>query len=245
LSEKFEHRPVPKKEWAEMMRALSDISCEAYRGVVVKEPRFVPYFRSATPELELSGLNVGSRPAKRNPKGGVESLRAIPWIFAWTQTRLNLPAWLGVGEALTAKMKTDGKLLKEMYSKWPWFQTIIDLLEMILVKSEVKIAENYDTQLVTDDASKTLGRELRDRLLLTSEAVLAVSGHIELQENNMVLLRSLLVRNPYVDPLNIIQAELLRRLRATESTSEEEKQVLRDALLITINGVANGMRNSG
>ena len=245
LSEKFEHRPQPKQEWVAMMQALSEISCAAYRSVVVKEPRFVPYFRSATPELELSGLNVGSRPAKRNPKGGVESLRAIPWIFAWTQTRLNLPAWLGVGEALSQKFATDPKALTEMYSKWPWFQTVIDLLEMILVKSEKQIAANYDAQLVTDAASKTLGAELRTKLTLTSEAVLAVSGHRELQENNTVLLRSLLVRNPYVDPLNIIQAELLARLRKTDGVSEVDKEILRDALLITINGIANGMRNSG
>jgi phosphoenolpyruvate carboxylase len=246
LCEKFEHRPVPKKEWLDMMKTLSELSCEAYRNVVVKEPRFVPYFRSATPEMELAGLNVGSRPAKRNPKGGVESLRAIPWIFAWTQTRLNLPAWLGVGDALNAKFKTDDKTLKEMYAKWPWFQTIIDLLEMILVKSELHIAENYDKQLVADEASRTLGAELRSKLMLTAESVLAVSGHMELQENNTVLLRSLLVRNPYVDPLNIIQAELLRRLRLAEGTvSDADKEILRDALLVTINGVANGMRNSG
>lgn len=225
-----------------MMESLSQISCEAYRGVVAKEPRFVPYFRSATPELELAGLNVGSRPAKRNPKGGVESLRAIPWIFAWTQTRLNLPAWLGVGDALT---KTDPKVLREMYTKWPWFQTVIDLLEMILVKSERTIAENYDKQLVSDPVSRALGAELRDKLSITSEAVLAVSGHRELQENNSVLLRSLLVRNPYVDPLNLIQAELLSRLRATDSVSDADRELLRDALLITINGIANGMRNSG
>lgn len=228
-----------------MMQSLSDVSCEAYRSVVAREPRFVPYFRSATPELELAGLNVGSRPAKRNPKGGVESLRAIPWIFAWTQTRLNLPAWLGTGEALNAAFKNDDKTLKEMYTKWPWFQTIIDLLEMILVKSEKQIAENYDKQLVTDASSKALGIELRNKLVETADAVLAVSGHSELQENNTTLLRTLQVRNPYVDPLNIIQAELLLRLRSEESISDEKKQTLRDALLITINGIANGMRNSG
>ena len=110
----------------------------------------MPYFRAATPELELSALNIGSRPAKRNPKGGVESLRAIPWVFAWTQTRLNLPAWLGVGEALEEEMANNPVVLKEMYAEWPWFRTIIDLVEMILAKSENDIAANYDHQLVTD-----------------------------------------------------------------------------------------------
>lgn len=112
LAERFIPRPQPKQEWRDMMLTLSDISCAAYRKIVREEPRFVPYFRAATPELELSGLNVGSRPAKRNPKGGVESLRAIPWVFAWTQTRLNLPTWLGVGDALDSANKTNPALLK-------------------------------------------------------------------------------------------------------------------------------------
>jgi phosphoenolpyruvate carboxylase len=249
LSEKFQQTPVVKPEWEACMERLSEVSCDAYRGVVRGEERFVPYFRSATPEQELAGLNVGSRPAKRNPKGGVESLRAIPWVFAWTQTRLNLPTWLGVGEALAKENLANPVLVQDMYSNWPWFRTLIDLLEMILVKSDLKIAENYDVQLVTDPASLALGRELRGRLEETEKAVLAVSGHSNLQVGNAVLLRSLAVRNPYVDPLNVIQAELLRRLRRVEAgtliVSPEEKALMQDALLITINGVANGMRNSG
>jgi phosphoenolpyruvate carboxylase len=245
LAERFEPRPAPKKEWVAMMERLSDVSCKAYRQVVRGEERFVPYFRAATPELELSGLNVGSRPAKRNPKGGVESLRAIPWVFAWTQTRLNLPTWLGVGEALSEEHQKNPDILKDMYQNWPWFNTLIDLLEMILVKSEERIAANYDKQLVTDSKSQALGEELRAKLRQTAEAVLSVSGSPSLQAKNGVLLRSLAVRNPYVDVLNVLQAELLLRLRADTQLSEEERRVLQDALLITINGVANGMRNSG
>ena len=248
LTEKFLKRPEPKKEWCEVMERLSETSCNVYRQIVREEPRFVPYFRTATPELELSGLNVGSRPAKRNPTGGVESLRAIPWVFAWTQTRLNLPTWLGVGEALMKEYQTNPQILTEMYNKWPWFHTLIDLLEMILVKSEEKIAENYDKQLlnVTDLKSIELGHELREKLRLTSNAVLTVSGHEYLQSHNKVLLRSLAVRNPYVDSLNVIQAELLKRLRLEPQTvNETELKILQDALLITINGIANGMRNSG
>jgi phosphoenolpyruvate carboxylase len=245
LVDRFKQRPEPKKEWRDMMERLSTLSCKVYRGVVREEPRFVPYFRTATPELELSGLNVGSRPAKRNPKGGVESLRAIPWVFAWTQTRLNLPTWLGVGEAIKEVAKTDIKLLREMYDHWPWFQTLIDLLEMILVKSEVKIAENYDKQLVTEPESIALGKELRARFRTTVEAVLMVYQHKHLQATNTILLSSLVVRNPYIDPLNVIQAELLKRLRAGDSLSDEDQELLMNSLLITINGIANGMRNSG
>jgi phosphoenolpyruvate carboxylase len=244
LAEKHVPRPAPKKEWVELMERLSETSCAAYRKVVREEPRFVPYFRAATPELELAGLNVGSRPAKRNPKGGVESLRAIPWVFAWTQTRLNLPAWLGVGEGLEKELRENPVVLKEMYAQWPWFRTLIDLVEMILTKSEKDIAANYDAQLVRDPDSVALGKELREKLDRTSKALLAVSGHTVLQEHNQRMLKSMAVRNPYVDPLNIIQAELLRRLRANAG-AEEDLDLLHDALLITINGIANGMKNSG
>lgn len=254
LTEKFLPRPKPKKEWTDCMERLSRVSCDAYRHIVREEPRFVPYFRTATPELELAGLNIGSRPAKRNPKGGVESLRAIPWVFSWTQTRLNLPTWLGVSEAIGAELKSNPENIQEMYREWPWFHTLIDLLEMILVKSEEKIAANYDQQLVTDKDSLKLGSELRERLAAASSVLLGVSGHASLQIQNPVLLRSLAVRNPYVDSLNVIQAELLKRYRAasseaaTGSDSEktrEEAKVLQNALLVTINGIANGMRNSG
>jgi phosphoenolpyruvate carboxylase len=246
LAERFAVRPAPKKEWRDMMERLSTVSCAAYRKIVREEPRFVPYFRSATPELELSGLNVGSRPAKRNPKGGVESLRAIPWVFAWTQTRLNLPAWLGVGNALQKELETHPAILREMYEDWPWFRTIIDLVEMIVAKSEIDIAANYDLQLVHDKECLALGRELRSQLAMTAKTLLSISGHSVLQENNQTLLKSMAVRNPYVDPLNVIQAELLRRLRHEQKTGDDpDEAVLRDALLITINGIANGMRNSG
>lgn len=246
LAEQFIERPAVQPQWREMMERLSSTSCEAYRAVVTKEPRFVPYFRTATPESELAGLNVGSRPAKRNPKGGVESLRAIPWVFSWTQTRLNLPTWLGVGEALSEQHARHPEVLHDMVHNWPWFRTLVDLLEMILVKSETKIAENYDKQLVADTESLELGRELRERMKQTADAVLQVSGSPYLQANNPALLRSLLVRNPYVDPLNVVQAEVLRRLRdSTLMLSDAERAVLQDALLTTINGIANGMRNSG
>lgn len=150
-------------------------------------------------------------------------------------------------------MQTNPDVLKDMVHNWPWFATLIDLLEMILVKSDIHIAENYDTQLVHDTDSLTLGKELREKMKLTIDSVLLVSGNKQLQQKNHVLLRSLTVRNPYIDPLNVIQAELLKRLRALDDDNsglkseerERERQVMQDALLITINGIANGMRNSG
>eukprot|EP00539_Tryblionella_compressa_P014206 CAMPEP_0178826270 /NCGR_PEP_ID=MMETSP0746-20121128/6660_1 /TAXON_ID=913974 /ORGANISM="Nitzschia punctata, Strain CCMP561" /LENGTH=964 /DNA_ID=CAMNT_0020488079 /DNA_START=53 /DNA_END=2947 /DNA_ORIENTATION=+ len=243
LAEKLTEHVRPSEEWRGMMKTLSDVSCEAYRRVVRGDERFVPYFRSATPELEFANLNIGSRPAKRNPKGGVESLRAIPWNFSWTQTRLNLPTWLGVGEAFGSILSSkDGDVLREMYQKWPSFRTTVDMVEMVLAKSEPKIASHYDAMLVSDDMAKELGSEIRKLHLQTEDAVLDLSGHTKLSEHNHILQRLLQVRNPYVDVLNCLQAETLKRYRASD---DKEDKVLKDCLLTTITGVANGMGNTG
>lgn len=248
LRDQFLQRPVPTKEWRTAMAAMSDVSCEFYRSVVRGEPKFVPYFRSATPELELGDLNVGSRPAKRNPKGGVESLRAIPWIFAWAQTRLNLPVWLGIGKALEGAVgrgqgPVELEVLQAMYKDWPWFRTTIDLIEGLMAKSERAIAEHYDNRLVSDPELLKLGAHLRERFLVTEQCVLAITGHPTPVDQSE--LQSFRVRNHKLDVLNIIQVETLVRLRdASASLSAEEQKVLKDALLITINGIATGMRNS-
>jgi phosphoenolpyruvate carboxylase len=225
------------------MNKLSDLSCAAYRKIVREDTRFVPYFRSATPELELTILNIGSRPAKRKVGGGVESLRAIPWNFAWTQTRLNLPTWLGVGTALDVVLAdpTEGPLLREMYANWSSFRTMIDLVEMVLAKSESDIAKHYDRLLVSDASAQTLGEEVRATHLATEKSVLELTQHVKLGANNEVLMRALAVRNPYVDCLNVLQAETLRRIRRDETNNPE----LKDALLTTITGIANGMGNTG
>lgn len=243
LAEKLTDRKRPTPEWRAMMKKISDISCAAYRKVVREDERFVPYFRSATPELELSNLNIGSRPAKRNPTGGVESLRAIPWNFSWTQTRLNLPTWLGVGEAIGELLDgEDGDVLREMYKEWGSFATTVDLVEMVLAKSEPSIAAHYDEKLVDGESAKELGKEIRSLHLATEKNVLNLTKHNILCENNGILQRLLNVRNPYVDCLNVLQAETLKRIRTDEG---KEDEVLKDALLTTITGVANGMGNTG
>jgi phosphoenolpyruvate carboxylase len=226
----------PRPEWREEIERMSVAAARGYRGMVYDTPRFLDYFRTATPETELGALNIGSRPARRGgAKKGVESLRAIPWQFAWTQNRLLLPSWLGVDEALRA---ADGSTLEAMMRDWPFFQSTIELIEMVLAKAEPQIAAHYDRLLVPADL-RDLGETLRGRLAETMELVKRVTGHDRLLENNPALRRSIDVRNPYVDPINLVQAEILRRLRAAGD------DCLQDAFVVTVNGIAAGMRNTG
>jgi len=247
LREAFVKHVEPKSSWRKQMQRISDVSCADYRKMVREDPRFVPYFRQATPEVELGTLNIGSRPAKRNPKGGIESLRAIPWTFAWGQSRLNLSAWLGVGAGLNVENESDKQELREMYQQWPWFREIIDLLAMILSKTDYSISENYDALLV--DKTKdliSLGKEVREKLVETRQAILDVSGSTEYGGPHVQLLRvSSKIRNPYVDSINCMQAELLKELRAMGDKNSDIKQIRQDALVVSINGIAQGMKNSG
>lgn len=230
---------TPSQRWRELMDNLSVVACAVYRKVV-QDPDFVRYFRTATPEMELGSLNIGSRPAHRRPDGNIQSLRAIPWIFAWTQTRLMLPSWLGIGEALNWAMEHGQKQeLVDMYRNWPFFQSTLDLVEMVLAKAEPSIAARYDSVLVPVEL-RCYGEEFRKRFSATVQIILEVTGHQVLLEANPVLRRSINVRNPYVDPINLVQIEILRRLRSNEGDPS-----LHDALLITINGIAAGMRNTG
>uniref|UniRef100_A0A7S2A7E1 phosphoenolpyruvate carboxylase n=1 Tax=Trieres chinensis TaxID=1514140 RepID=A0A7S2A7E1_TRICV len=255
LREAFVKHVEPTDSWRRQMDRVSRVSCADYRGLVREEPRFVPYFRQATPELELGTLNIGSRPAKRNPKGGIESLRAIPWTFAWTQTRAHLSAWLGVGEGLNSDDPKDKEELREMYKNWPWFREICDLIAMILSKTDFSICKNYDDILVDKTPELMgLGEEVRGKLVKTREAIVDITGSHEFVGPHVQLLRaSTKIRNPYVDSINVVQAELLKELRNMpedddpEMTAEvrEIKNVRKDALILSITGIAQGMRNSG
>ena len=233
--------PAPKQEWRDLMDELSYVSCDMYRGYVRENKDFVPYFRSATPELELGKLPLGSRPAKRKPNGGVESLRAIPWIFAWTQNRLMLPAWLGAGAALQAAVD-EGKqsTLETMCRDWPFFSTRIGMLEMVFAKSDLWLAEYYDQRLV-DEKLWPLGKQLRDQLSKDIKVVLTIANDDHLMEDLPWIAESIALRNVYTDPLNVLQAELLHRSRSLPEPDANVEQ----ALMVTIAGVAAGMRNTG
>jgi phosphoenolpyruvate carboxylase len=229
----------PEAQWRELMDQLASTAVAHYRGIVKETPEFIDYFRAATPEAEISDLTIGSRPARRKPTTGVEGLRAIPWVFAWTQTRLLLPAWLGVGPALAqALQRGESARLREMFECWPFFRAFIDLVGMVLAKGDPDVALHYDRRLVPD-ALKPLGESLREDFDSTLEALLAVTGQDHPLADFPVARRSVEVRNPYVDPLNMVQAELLYRIR---HGGEEN---LRKALMVAINGIAAGMRNTG
>ena len=233
--------PEPKQEWRDLMEVLSEVSCEAYRKVVRGQPEFVPYFRQATPELELGKLPLGSRPSKRNPKGGVESLRAIPWIFSWSQNRLVLPAWLGAGEAIQYSIdKGHQALLEEMCREWPFFSTRLGMLEMVYTKCNAEVSKHYDDRLV-DAELRPLGEMLRKQLEKDIQAVLHVENNDNLMQSDPWGLESFRLRNIYVEPLNMLQAELLYRTRKSGTPSPE----LEEALMVTIAGIAAGMRNTG
>ena len=242
LQASFRPLDVDHIKYRETMDRLSAISCETYRKIVFHTPAFLSYFKKATPEAEIEHLNIGSRPARRKKgSSSVKDLRAIPWIFAWTQNRLVLPAWLGIGEALM-QLINEGKeaVLREMYEEWPFFQSTVDLIEMVLAKADGRIAKYYEDVLVTEEGEKALGLELRKRLAVTTESILRISGHEKLCENNRILRHLIENRKAYIEPINILQVEILRRLRQDASNIR-----LREALLITINGIAAGMRNTG
>lgn len=233
--------PAPKQEWRDLMDELSDISCNIYQGIVRREPDFIPYFYQATPEAELARLPLGSRPAKRRPNGGVESLRAIPWIFGWTQNRLMLPAWLGAGQALQ-EVIDNGKMdiLKAMHTNWPFFGTRISMLEMVFAKADIRISEYYDERLV-DEKLLNLGKKLRSQLKSDINTIMKISQDEYLMESLPEVAENIAMRNIYTNPLNLLQVELLHRTRKDIEHSPE----LELALMITISGIAAGMRNTG
>ncbi|MDM1336639.1 phosphoenolpyruvate carboxylase [Acinetobacter pseudolwoffii] len=238
--------PEPKQEWRDLMHQMTELSVQVYRQAVRENPHFVKYLRTVTPELELQMLPLGSRPAKRKVSGGIESLRAIPWVFAWTQIRLMLPAWLGTGAALN-KVLDQGQraVLDEMLAEWPYFQTLIDMLEMVLSKADAHVALYYESHLTQDEDLKVLGTELRQRLQDAVQTLLTLKGESKLLSSNGVLDQSMKVRKPYLLPLHLLQAELMKRRRLYLQQQQAENTPVDHALMVSIAGIAAGLRNTG
>ncbi|MDO3386803.1 phosphoenolpyruvate carboxylase [Gilvimarinus sp. SDUM040013] len=236
----LEPHEAPQEQWRELIERMAQASLEGYRRVVRGHPQFVPYFRSLTPEQELGLLALGSRPAKRKATGGVESLRAIPWVFAWMQVRLNLPAWLGTRQALEFALQEAPATLNDMVDNWPFFSSFLDLLEMVIGKADTPIAAYYEKQLVPKELHP-LGQELRADLGALEVLINRIKKQDALFESDPMLRQTLSVRKPYIDPLNYLQAELLKRHRSGKPFSEE----LERALKVTMAGISAGMRNTG
>jgi len=240
--------PARKRVWDEALAELAERSMQVYRGLVYDDPDFVRYFVEASPITELALLNIGSRPARRAGAGDlrVEDLRAIPWVFAWTQNRHLLPSWYGVGTALadfTGRYRGGLDVLQEMYGSWPWWRALVDNAHMTVGKVDMRIARAY-SRLVRDGA-------LRDRVFgavegefgRTRDGLLAIVGAREVLDDKPYLQRSIHLRNPYIDPLHAIQVRLLGELRATDDPGA--RAAIEAPLLLTISGVAAGMRNTG
>lgn len=236
----LEPNPAPKPEWRELIEQMSQQSLHRYRNIVREDERFVPYFRSLTPEQELGKLALGSRPAKRKATGGVESLRAIPWVFAWMQVRLNLPAWLGAPQALQFALQEKPDILDDMVQHWPFFSAYLDLLEMVVGKADCSIAAYYEKQLV-DEQYHSLGELLRGDLQQCEVLLNQIKQQERVLASDPLLRASIDIRNPYTDPLNYLQAELLKRERKAGQISHELEQ----ALKVTMAGISAGMRNTG
>ena len=228
----------------EVIDELSAAAFSAYRKLVYETPGFLQFFRSATPITEIADLNVGSRPASRKKTDRIEDLRAIPWVFSWSLSRIMLPGWYGFGtavEEVMARRNNAGiELLQGMYREWPFFRTLLSNMDMLLAKSDISIASRY-AELVTDvDLRESIFGRIQEEWHRTVRYLLAITGQSELLEANPALSRSLRNRSPYIDPLNHLQVELLKRYRAGET---DEKT--RRAILLTLNGIAAGLRNSG
>jgi phosphoenolpyruvate carboxylase len=237
--------PDPERvaRWEAAMDALSADAFAFYREHVAENPDILPYFQQATPVAELEHARIGSRPTRRGQSRGLDDLRAIPWVFGWMQSRHVLPAWFGVGHALerfAARGADEAALLREMMDGFPLFVDLVRNVEMGLAKADLPIARRY-AELVDDDGlrERVFGM-LCEEFGRTRRAVLAVTGQRELLDDNPVLARSIRLRNPYVDPMSLLQVELLRRKRAGE-----ESDALNYALAATINGISAGLRNTG
>jgi phosphoenolpyruvate carboxylase len=237
---------IPKAEWKQIMTKLSTRSFNTYRNLIYGHPRFVEYFYEATPITEISYHRIGSRPASRNNSRAIENLRAIPWVFSWMQSRYTLPGWYGMGTAIEDYLKTDPKgltSLQEMYNQWPFFQTMLENAQMILSKADMDIARRYSDLVKDKDLRKEIFDLIQSEYDRTVRVICQIVQIKELLEKDPVLFRSLKHRNPHIDPLSFIQIELIKRLR--QNPNETQKQVLGEAILMTINGIAAGLKNTG
>ena len=237
--------PSPSDEWMDTMDQISVSSFVHYRQLL-EQPGFVEFFRCVTPISDIEQLPIGSRPSRRIQGGGLSELRAIPWVFSWTQSRCLLPAWFGMGFAMKPLLDDPQQrvLLKSMYREWPFFRALVDNAELALAKSDMQIASHYSELAADQPALEPIREMIAKEFEVACNVVLQLTGHNELLDSTPWLKESIRVRNRFIDPLNLTQVELMRRSRQ-QNLSEQQSEELRQLTRLTINGVAAGMRTSG
>ncbi|MBX5451476.1 phosphoenolpyruvate carboxylase [Thermogemmatispora sp.] len=256
-AQRYEEPP----RWAQIMDRLSLSAYQRYRRLIYEDREFLTFFEQATPILELGWLNIGSRPVRRTSGRNIEELRAIPWVFSWMQSRYVLPSWYGIGGAIEEFVESEPeglRELQEMYRSWPFMRAFLDNLQMTLSKADMHIARHYATLVADEQLRQRISAEIEAEYERTRSWLLRIVGGKALLDNSPVLQRSIRLRNPYVDPLSYFQVVLLRRLRALggpldlskaeqqeAGEQERERARLTYAVLLTINGIAAGLRNTG
>jgi phosphoenolpyruvate carboxylase len=235
---------VRETSWEEAMEAISKQALTKYQSLVFGDPDFLTYFKQATPLRELGALNIGSRPMSRKGSERFEDLRAIPWVFAWTQSRQMIPAWYAAGTGLqsfAAKSEENLQLLKKMYVSWPFFQLTINNLQMALMKADLQTAKEYIHLVEDQTIAERIFQDISDEYKVTRNILLQITGNQELLDHTPNIQESIYKRNPYVDPLNFLQVHLIQNMRNTADPSDE----LLTEVLLTISGVAAGLVNTG
>jgi len=232
--------PIPEVLWQQVMTYMARTSKQTYRQLVYEHPQFVDYFRHATPIDVIERMGIGSRPASRRSGKGVESLRAIPWVFSWAQCRISLPAAYGMGTALARAIEKYGlDTLQAMANGWLFFGSMLSDVEMALAKSDLDIARHY--RVLAPEPSQMVFGLIETELMLARSMILSIKKQDDLLDGEPALQRSIRLRNPYVDPMSLLQVDLLKRWRAGDRQDDE----LLEALLVTVNGIARGIQNTG
>ena len=233
---------ILKPEWEAALDELSSLAFGSYREHILEDPGVITYFEQSTPVGELENAKIGSRPARRSDSPKLSDLRAIPWVFGWTQSRLLVPAWYGVGFAIDEYLAKSGalELLQTMAREFPLFIDLLRNVEMALGKADLGTARLYSMLVKDEKLRERIYDMFESEFHRTVRGVLAVTRQKELLQTNQVLAHSIKLRNPYVDPMHLIQVDMLRRKRAGEDTAEVNR-----AIAATINGISAGLRNTG
>ena len=234
--------PSPKKSWRQLIEKMSDISKSSYRRNINQSSEFIKYFKTVTPHIALGKLSIGSRPSKRKKTDNIKSLRAIPWVFAWTQIRLMLPAWLGTAEAFRySYIKKFRKTLFDMEKNWPFFNSMLDILDMVISKVDPDVSKIYEHYLADDDLKK-VGKKLRFQFDTIKKLNKKITP-TEILNNRKQYRTSVIVRNIYSEVLNIIQPIVIKKLK--DKKNLKNKKDLNDALMTSIAGISAAMKNTG